>query len=139
MSNAIVTAYMATGRRNPGASLKAITDLNQAVGRELPVWYTSLLEDTNGIEGVVGDGDYLALWTAEEVVPLNDGYEVKEFVPGLLLIGTNGGGVGFGLDLRQPRMSLIEVDLVGMSWETAISLGEGLESLLNRCETRLRG
>jgi hypothetical protein len=62
-----------------------------AVG--VPAAYLDLMSRSNGVEGFVGD-QYLVLWPVEQLQELNDAYATAEFAPGLLLIGSDGGGTG---------------------------------------------
>ena len=51
---------------------------------------------------------------------LNRGSSVAEFIPGLILIGTDGGGEGIGLDLRGADSPVVLVNLDSLRWDEAM-------------------
>jgi SMI1/KNR4 family protein SUKH-1 len=56
---------------------------------------------SNGGEGDLGaEPGWIAFWPAEEVIALNDGYEVAQWLPGFFGIGSNGGGELIAFDTR---------------------------------------
>ncbi len=74
----------------------------------------------------------MQLWSAPQVIELNGAYAVNDFAPGLLLIGTDGGDTGYGFDLRHRSSNVIEVPLVGMSWEEAKEIADSFADFLLR-------
>jgi hypothetical protein len=85
----------------PGAPERAILDLIAGAGIPLPSDYVTFLAESNGGEGELRVQPYwLILWPAEEVLGNNDGYQVKQWVPGLFAIGSSGGGEMFAFDCR---------------------------------------
>jgi hypothetical protein len=67
----------------------------------------------NGGEGFLPE-TYLMLFRTEELIRLNREYEVKTYLPGFFLFGSNGGGEGFGFNLPDWRMPVGKVPFVGM-------------------------
>lgn len=49
-----------------------------------PKEYLSFLLTANGGEGWVGENSYLSLWKIDEIISLNEAYEISEFAPGLI-------------------------------------------------------
>jgi hypothetical protein len=125
------SAILETLDRSPGASNEALRNLLAHTKGKLPSQYIQLLRLANGASGRLEKG-FLQIWAAEEVLLLNQGYAVDEFVPGIFLFGSNGGTTGYGLDLGQP-VPVVELPLIGMSLETirvrASSIGEFLIQL----------
>ena len=97
----------------------------------LPSDYRSFLTTRGGGEGFVGE-QYVILWSAKEIVPFNHGYEVKEYAPGLLLFGSNGGGEGFAFDLRKQCADIVIVPFVGMDLAQARSISSTFTGFLNK-------
>ena len=94
--------------------------------KNLPESYIEFLKFSNGIEGSVSNGSYLRLWKAEELDELNKGYEAEEYVPGMLLVGTDGGDEAIGIDLRKDSStfgSYFMVPFITLRWEDAKLLG----------------
>src|SRR5262249_30653850 len=105
---------------NAGASEEEINELLGSAGTELPQEYLDFLRAANGGEGPLGERGYLALWRAEEVGQANQEYSVAEFAPGLLLIGSDGGGTAVGIDLRSSDsggMHFVELPFIPMRVE----------------------
>ncbi len=94
----------------------------------VPAEHAEVLRRYNGLEGFVG-GEYLMMWSADQIEELNTGYSVSEYLPGVVLIGTNGSGTGFGM---APGGSYVRVPLVGMSPDETVPLGASFEEFLER-------
>jgi hypothetical protein len=76
-----------------------------------PTDYKEFLQFTNGLEGETTDS-YLVLWSAEELVELNQAYNVKEFVSNIILIGSDGAEDAFGFDTT--NMTIVKLPFIGM-------------------------
>ncbi len=113
-----------------GASQSHLVETEQRLGRSLPDDYRAVLLQSDGLEGFVGDNEYLHLWSCSELVALNQGYCVAEFAPGLTLIGTNGGNTGYGFRTAGARLEYVEVPLVGMEPESVSALGQSFQELI---------
>jgi hypothetical protein len=116
----------------PGATEAEIEAAERALGRPLPDDYKEMLRATNGAEGLVSSGAYVALWSAAEIAPLNEGYAVDRFAPGLTLLGTDGGGEGYGFVVKDEAVEYVNVPLVGMDLKTITTMGRALDEFLRR-------
>jgi hypothetical protein len=63
-------------------------------------------------------------------VYFNEGYEIRENAPGLVLFGANGGREPFGFDTRDKRMGVVMVPFMRMEWEAAMCCGSNLAEFL---------
>lgn len=121
---------------NPGASEEVLRDIESKLGVSFPAQFADFLLKSNGVEGSIGNNSYLVLWPIEEMISLNDAYAVNEFAPGLLLIGSDGGGVAYAFDTRVETMPIVAVPFVGMDLNEAVLCGrtfvEFLEYLYNQ-------
>ena len=63
----------------------------------------------NGAEGPIGEYSYLAIWKIEEIVELNEGYNVNEFNPGLIYFASDGGGMLYAFDMRNDSKFVVEL------------------------------
>jgi hypothetical protein len=101
--------------------LKAVTtntpatpDLIAAVESELtaklPSDYRDVLLYSNGFEGAVGSEGWLQLWPTQDIVDFNFAAEYPVNLPGVIAIGSNGGGFDYGIDLRHelPRYVMFD-------------------------------
>jgi len=116
---------------NAGASADAVRTSAESLRMELPIDYASFLGHYNGGEGFIGE-TYLILWKAEELAEMNAAYQVDEYAPGLLLIGSDGGGEAFAFDTRNLPWVVVQVPFVGMDLRYAKQLGASFEDFLNR-------
>ena len=98
----------------------------------MPTDYRAFLQQTNGLEGFLSAETYLWLWSLEDIGRLSEAYHVSEFVPGVVLLGTDGGDTGYGFIRRGDRSRYVRVPLVGMSPATLEVLGETLVEFLDR-------
>jgi hypothetical protein len=105
-------------------------ELEQALCVRLPADYRSFLRYANGFEGFIGPTAYVMLWRAEELVRLNDAYQVTAYAPGLLLFGSDGSGSAFGFDMRERSTPVVDVPFVGMDWTLARVVGAGFFEFL---------
>jgi hypothetical protein len=84
-----------------GASSAAIEQLKVVAPVALPESYLSLLSISNGGEGPLPVQPlWLCLYSAEEVVQIEQAGTFREFFSKLFVIGGNGGGEAVALDLR---------------------------------------
>lgn len=60
---------------------------------------------------MIGEKNYLLIWNKSEIEELNNDYETQEFLSNILLIGSDGEDMAYGID-DQGRY--IEVPFIGM-------------------------
>lgn len=116
--------------RRPGASESALQALERRLGRPLPADYKGVLAWSDGLEGFVRDEAFIMLWSTSDLASLNDDYEVSEFVPGLTLIGTDGGDTGYGFQRVGDGVEYVSVPLVGMEPDAVVAHGKTFMELI---------
>jgi len=79
-----------------------------------PEDYREFLNKYNGINGIIGENSYVQLWPFEDIVELNEDYESNEFLTGVVLIGSDGGEIAYGINQNG---EYIETPFIGMSDE----------------------
>lgn len=79
---------------------------------------------------MTSESSWLRLYRIEELVPLNQGYDLSESQPGLVLIGTDGGGEGGGLDFNHEPPSVVLVNWLSSGWHEAIRQSETLAEFM---------
>ncbi len=114
----------------PGASDLEIVRAERALGSRLPDDYKHVLLRSDGLEGFAAPDVYLALWSWSELVDLNTGYQIAEFLPGVTLIGTDGGDTGYGVTWENGAPRYFDVPLIGMGWVTVTIHGASFAELL---------
>jgi hypothetical protein len=117
---------------NPPADPSAIARFEKESGIRLPPGYSSFLLGRNGGEGFIGENAYVILWRLEELIALNKEYEVTEYVPGLLFIGSDGGGEAFALDRRASHLPIVSVPFVGMDYSVVRTIAPDISSFLEK-------
>lgn len=109
-----------------------INDYN-GITSTLPKDYKEFLNMYNGGNGSIGENAYLQLWTFEDIVELNKDYEVAEFLSGIVLIGSDGGDIAYGIN---EKGKYIEVPFIGMQdnevQEIAINFDEFIEYIYSK-------
>lgn len=101
---------------NSPISKEEIEKVEEELKVKFPPDYIEFMITTNGGEGNIGES-YLRLWKIEELVESNEDYSVSEFAPGLIIIGSDGGGTAFGYNFREETPILVEIDFIGMDIE----------------------
>ena len=66
-------------------------------------------------EGMVGENNYLLIWEKNEIEELNNDYEVQEYMNAIILIGSDGGDMAYGINMSG---KYIEVPFIGMDDKT---------------------
>ena len=108
---------------NASASKDSILSLRHL---NLPLDYLEFIALTDG------GGDYLVLWKAEKLETFNKEFEVDVYAKGLFLFGGDGGGEGFGFDMRSQPYKIVLVPYIGMSLNDAIVVADNFTLLLDK-------
>lgn len=98
----------------------------------LPDDYRTFLQESDGLEGFAGPDSYLILWSARKLPELNATYNVAEFAPGLVLIGTDGGGTAYGFLKRGGTNRYVQVQLIGLSRDAFEVMGDSFVEMIAR-------
>lgn len=118
---------------NTPASLSEIKDVEDKLGVKLPKDYIDFMMFSNGCEGSIGES-YIVMWPIEELVQCNEDYEVEDYVPGLILFGSNGAGEAYGFDMRGEQVSYIMVPFM-LEYEAIIRQGYTIHEFFERLYT----
>ncbi len=73
---------------------RIITQINTV---KLPDDYIEFMKNHNGGEGDIGES-WLQLFRLEELQEMNDMYNIAQFLPEHIIIGSNGGGEFYGIN-----------------------------------------
>ncbi len=130
MSRAAKPCFQMFNLEDP-ATLQAIEDFQLKAGFALPGAYAEFLKSSNGGWGEIGE-HYLQLWPVEELLARNEGYDVAECAPGLLLFGSDGGGEAFAFDRQRPGQPVVMVPFIPLDRSDAIDIAPGFDEFLDR-------
>lgn len=119
------------GQLNKGASGELVQAAIDALGKPLPSDYLQFIGEHDGGEGFVGD-NYLILWRVGELAAFNLEYEVEQYAPGIILFGSDGGGEGYGFDMREESLSIVRIPFIGMDLRYATHVAENFRDFLIR-------
>jgi hypothetical protein len=90
--------------------------------------YGDVLKRHNGIEGFIGPTQYIMLWSVEEIPKLNAGYQVADYAPSIVLLGSDGGGTAYGRNKSKGKFG--SVPFIGMSQSDFKEMGATFEEFL---------
>lgn len=90
--------------------------------------YENYLRQTLSGEGMVGENSYLLLWKKSEIEELNNMYETHEFLSDVILIGSDGGDMAYGIDING---RYIEIPFIGMDDEEIKVIGNNFDDFIN--------
>ena len=112
---------------NKGAPRDEIERAERDLDLRFPADLVTFLTSHDAAEGFVAGG-YLQMWPVAEMANLNRIARVPEFVPGLVIVATNAGGEGFGID--RSTSTFIRLPMIGMSRVDPDVIGTTFEDLL---------
>ena len=115
-----------------GASEETLNRMMEVVGYRLPEDYLEFMRETNGYNGEVGPLGYVCIWPVEEIAETNMANHFREWVPGLVLFGSNEGGEYFAFDMRNSPPNVVKVPGIPLTMEHAVSAGETFVAFLER-------
>lgn len=114
--------------KNPPANQETFRPVISRLNCNFSHDYLEFILQHNGAEGKMKES-WLRLWPIEEIEELNAGYHFDDDeLPDVLLIGTNGGGEGFGI--RKHTGVFIQVPLIDMDEENLSEIGNNFKEFL---------
>ena len=123
-----VTELLSKFEFNEPATEERIIAFEKGERMPLPACYRNFLKMGNGGEGSIGEFGYANFWRIEDISELNLGYKIQEYLPGYLVIGSDGGGEAFAI--RHNDAYFVQVPFVGLSVEDCIFMGNTFEEFL---------
>ena len=117
-------------KKNRGTEELFVEKILKRMGKELPKDYKDFIKETNGGIGEINDS-YIELWSIEDIENNNINYAVEEFLPGVILIGSNGSGDAYGIDMRRGRNDYIKVPFMDMDFDEMDVCGRTIEEFFN--------
>jgi SMI1/KNR4 family protein SUKH-1 len=121
--------------RNPGASESSLKEAQARLQILLPADYVAFMSEANGATGFVGNS-FLNLMPIEELANRRERLKSDKHTPGLLIFGSDGGGMAYAFDTRSNPMPIVEMDFVTIDVNKAkvraVSFVEFIEYLHNQ-------
>ena len=115
---------MAIWQPEPPATEAALNALCAQAPVTLPIEYIAQLAESNGGEGELGvEPGWIVVWPVEEIVALNEGYQVAEMLPGFWGFGSSGGGELLAFDARNGApYPVVMVPFIPMNAKHAVQI-----------------
>ncbi|PSL19890.1 SMI1/KNR4 family protein [Chitinophaga ginsengisoli] len=128
MDKEIVNLTNKLEKKGPPANPETFETIVDALDCNFLPDYLDFMLAHNGAEGEMEES-WLKLWPVEEIEEANKGYHGSpDNLPDVLLIGTNGGGEGFGI--RKATGVFIQVSLIDMDEENLSEIGRTFKEFL---------
>jgi hypothetical protein len=114
------------------------SEIEHLVKFKLPDDYKIYLENYLGFENTVQE-EYVRLWDFDELIEMNKEYEIVDYLPNTLGIGTNGGGEFIAIEWTEKnKYSIILVPFIGMDEKQYhIEIGISFSDFLIRLDNGL--
>lgn len=125
-----VQRYLENFSPNPAASQSEIAAFEGSSGLTLPTDYREFLLFGNGGRGFIGQVAYAEFWPIEHLLKLNGVYEAPIYLPGFLLIGSDGGGEAYAFRVRDLQWDIFQVPFVGMNLDETQPLAATFTGLI---------
>jgi hypothetical protein len=129
--NQRISALTQEMERRLGAPQHIVDEVQQQLGIKLPDDYLDFMRETNGAVGFVGSS-FLRIYELEEIRPANQRLESDKFTPGLIVFGSNGGGLAYAYDMRARPVNIVEIDFVSIKSADAKLRGRSFEDFLEK-------
>lgn len=121
--------------KEPGANEELIRSTEIAIGRELPSDYKEFVRLSNGGYGQLSSS-YLKLWDLDNLEGVKE--EVDRYMKDMLVIGSDGGPIWFGLKGRGESCRMMFMFVGDLDEEIVYPIGdsfsEGLDFLMQTSE-----
>jgi hypothetical protein len=116
---------------NPGASADDVAGLRERFPH-LPADYFSFLRQSDGGEGFVGvEPGYFRLWRANEVAQFSSEYQVQEYLPGYVAVGSNGGGELYVFPISGRPSGIFVVPAIGMAPDVVLRVAPSFTAFVS--------
>jgi len=96
----------------------------------LPEDYLDMVTSIAGGEGFVGP-EYVRFYHLNEVLPLNEAYDVARYATGFLIIGSNAGGEAYAFDFRSKAPSIVRIPFIPMTPSLAEPVADTITDFLS--------
>lgn len=113
MTSNWINLHAAFHRFDP-ASTEQLDLLRRTTGKLFSSEICDFLACCNGGEGFIGE-QFLRLYSVEQLLCLNPAYKVDEFMPGFVLIGSNGGGEAYAINARLTPAPVFQIPFIPMT------------------------
>jgi hypothetical protein len=113
----------------PAADATQVAALQRHFGA-VPAEYVEAVGEATEIELQHGDGQYIRIWGPDGCIETDEGYRIRERIPGAIPIGDDGGGHVIFYQGGKPGAGLYHVGYGDLDGEDAVFIAPSLTELL---------
>ena len=95
------------------ATAEQLELLSRTTGKIFPAEIYDFLKMCNGGEGFIGE-QFVRLYSVEQLMTFNPAYGLDEFMPGFVLIGSDGGGEAYMLNAKLTPAPVLQIPFIPM-------------------------
>ena len=125
-----IATYIKDLALEPATDQKTIDYTQQKMQFIFPEDYKKFMLKHNGAEGSMGENSYVQLWSLENLIKYNQGYDVEKYVPGLILIGSDGGNEAYAYDSRGKSKPIVSVPFIVMNFDDVVKCADNFTDFL---------
>lgn len=125
-----ITTYIKELDLEASTDQKTIDFTQQKMEFIFPEDYKDFMLKHNGAEGCMGENSYVQLWSLENIIKYNQGYDVEKYVPGLILIGSDGGNEAYAYDSRDKSKPIVSVPFIVMNFDDVVKCADNFTDFL---------
>jgi hypothetical protein len=123
-------------KRDINSSIK-ISDIESFANLKLPADYVFYIENYFGIDQFVGV-EFINLWSLEEIIESNKGYNIVEQMTRTIGIGSNGSGEFIGIEVDQfNNAKIILSPFIDLSSKYNTEIGSSFTDFLIRLDNKI--
>lgn len=117
------------------ATNEQIEHIERYLGHSLPADYRAFLLERGSLNEFLGE-DFVQLFPADQLLPMNDAGQILQRFPGALVIGGDGSRETLAYDFRDGQGSLVLLDITAANWSSAIPQAQSFTAFLNQFPSR---
>lgn len=87
-----------------------VKEIEETLKIKFPQDYVEYMVKNNGYTGMLNE-QYYNIWKLEDIISMNNNYQVQEFFPNLIYFGSNGGGEAFAFD-KSNNMCIVSIPFI---------------------------
>lgn len=105
-----------------------VKEIEETLKIKFPQDYVEYMVKNNGYTGMLNE-QYYNIWKLEDIISMNNNYQVQEFFPNLIYFGSNGGGEAFAFD-KSNNMCIVSIPFIGTE-EDKIIIANNFNDFMN--------
>jgi hypothetical protein len=121
-----------SAKPDTGASDARLGELMAGLKYRFPEDYLEFMRRWNGYNGDVGEYGGVYIWAVEEILPANEANNFREWIPGLVLFASTGGGDFYAFDFRHDSPKVVAIPSIPLDVKDAVEVGASFTQFLEQ-------